>query len=159
MPARPSASLSLAQLDCSTRMFLASLCLTDRDLAELGFLSPHVRACVRRRSAARAVLHRILGAEPALAVRVADRLDLRHVDRVVAVRADDVGALQAELERGLDGLDGERLAGWAWSLLTDPRPEVLLLGRRLMSECFVRGMQLLAAQGERTDDPSAAPAR
>jgi hypothetical protein len=139
-------------------MFLASLCLTDGDLAALGFLSPHVRACERRRSAARVVLHRILAAEPGLAVRVADRLDLRHLDRVAQVRADDAGRLQVVLERGLHDLDGERLAGWAWALLTDPRPEMLLLGRRLMSECFVRGMQLLAAQGERTDAPTAAPA-
>jgi hypothetical protein len=144
-PDEPREALALQHLDCSTRMFLVSLCLADEDLSALGFL-PSDRSCgPGRRTAARAALHRILVCEPALARRVADLLDLRHLEQVAAVRAEEPHAIEARLQHGCDELGGEALAAWSWALFTDGRREVYLLGRRLMGECFVRAMGLLAA--------------
>lgn len=142
---RSAASLSLGQIDCSTRMFLVGLCLDDGDLAGLGLLPRAADLSVRRRVAACSALHRLLAAEAGLQARVADLLDLRHLERVCAVRASAATQLETELVQAAERADGCALAGWAWALLTDPRPEVFALGRRWMSECFVRGTRLLAA--------------
>ena len=137
-------TIALHALDCSTRMFLVSLCLTDEDLRALGFL-PRQKACSdARHTAARAALHRIVVDEPALARAVSDRLDLRHVETVLAVRASEPEALSERCADAGGRVSGDELAGWAWALLTDGRPVVFAQGRRLMTECIVRGLRLLA---------------
>ena len=138
-------SKSVGQLDCPERMFLTTLCLTDADLETLRVLPEGPECCVSRDTAARTVLHRLCALEPGLSRGVTDLLDLRHASVVTHVRSCESAELApVARSRGIAST-GEELAGWAWALLTDPREEVTALGRRLMGECYVRGMRGLAA--------------
>ena len=144
-PAPPQPmSLSFSELDCPARMFLVSVCLNDVDLAQLGFHRFEPPACVSRTTAGRTALHRMGEREPAIGSRVSDLLDLRHAAAVGYVRSSEGAALEPEVQDCAREGEGEQLAAWAWALLTDPREEVQLLGRRLMGECYVRGMRRLA---------------
>ena len=140
------ASKPLSELDCSIRMFLVSLCLSDGDLERFDVLSPADPGCVGRETAARTVLHRLCATEPDLERRVTDLLDLRHVDRVAHVRSRETEDLAEEAARGGREARGEELAGWAWALLTDGRAGVQRLGRCLMGESYVRAMQGLSQE-------------
>jgi hypothetical protein len=79
-----------------------------------------------------------------LAARVSDMLDLRHIDLVSRVRAQDTADLAREARCQAQSATGETLVGWAWALATDVRPEVSALGQRLMADVYVRGLQTLA---------------
>lgn len=138
-------SRPLHELDCPTRMFLASLCLSDADLEELGFL-PMARArAVSPSTAARTALHRVCREDARVGRAVSDLLDLRHAATVLHVRSDDARVLESAVRRLGAEAGGARLCAWAWSLLTDPRDAAFRLGRRLMAECYVRGLQHLGA--------------
>jgi len=139
-----SLSKSLHELDCPTRMFLVSLCLSDADLTRLGAM-PVASPCggVSQRTAARAALHRACARSGPAARAMADLLDLRHLELVANVRALDACSIAALAEAHAREASGAELAGWAWALLTDPRPAVVLQGRLYMSECYVRGLQNL----------------
>lgn len=115
-------SRSIQELDCPTRMFIASLCLTDADLDAIEFLPGTPECPVSRATAARSVLHRLCASEPRLARGVTDLLDLRHAAAVGHVRAQDPVELAAQARSRAESASGEELAGWAWALLTDPRP-------------------------------------
>jgi len=126
-------------------MFLVSLCLGDQDLERLGATAACRHACVAPATAALSALHRVCAQDSAVARAVGDVLDLRHLERVLFVRDRSAAELRAEA-RGQARLGrGESLAGWAWALVTDDRPEVIALGQRLMADVYVRGLRSLAA--------------
>ena len=130
--------------DCQVRMFLASVCLTDDDLRDLGVFPRRRSACVSPHTVARSALHRLLGEPSELSRGVTDLLDVRHAATILEVRALEPERAAAEACARGRSASGERLAGWAWAFLTDPRPEVARAGRCLMGECYVRGMRLLS---------------
>jgi hypothetical protein len=125
-------------------MFLMSLCLTDEDLTRFGVPLTHTHCCVSPSTAARSALHRVCAEEPDVARAVADMLDLRHLDLVTHVRAHTSDDLAEDARHRAQNATGDTLVGWAWALATDERPEVAVLGQRLMAEVYVRGLQLLA---------------
>lgn len=142
----------LQTFDCTTRMFISCMCVTDDDLRRLGLMpeGTHV-CCVSAGCQSRSVLHRLLGEEEELARDVTDMLDLRHADAVAFVgvsEASDVAHLNRQLAREATG---QELVGWAWALLRDGRDEIVRLGRHLMGECYVRGIRRLA---EPTGEPA-----
>ena len=139
-----SHSTPIYELDCPTRMFLVTVCLSDQDLVRLGWdheqpspfpISPAV--------AARAGLHRLCLRDQGLARRVCDLLDLRHLDTITFVRNSDPEDLERTAFQHGSQSEGSVLAAWAWALLTDAREDVKQLGRRMMAECYVRSMQQL----------------
>ena len=138
-------SRPLHELDCPTRMFLASLCLSDADLEELGFLPMARTRSVSPSTAARTALHRVCREDARVGRAVTDLLDLRHAETVLHVRSVDARVLESAARHLATEAEGERLCAWVWSLLTDPRDAVFRLGRRLMAECYVRGLQHLGA--------------
>jgi len=141
----PTMSRSLRELDCPTRMFLATLCLNDEDLEALGATRGGRRhRWVSDETLARTAVHRACATDAELARAIADRLDLRHVAIVGTVRAaePDAPELVARLREATD-----ELAGWAWALLTDPRPAMVRIGQQLMGECYVRGLRTVASTG------------
>lgn len=127
-------------LDCRTKSFVLAICLSDEDVAALAAWDD-VSACnvlsahVWRRN----YVHSSCRADTQLARSVADLLDLRYADMVLAVRCasdDDV--------RGLvrDALDEARTSEFApllWSLVTDARAAVQGYGQHVLAECFVAG--------------------
>ena len=142
-----SFSKPLCELDCNVRMFVASLCLTDPDLQQLGLLPDKPRWTVSDRTAARGSAHCLCKTDPSVARAITDLLDLRHSDVLMHVRAHTSGELLREAGLHATRSTGEELAAWAWALLTDPREDVASYGQRLMVACYVRGMQQLSTVG------------
>lgn len=146
---------TLMHMGFTTRMFIACMCLHDADLERLGFMLDGQGCCVSEPTRARSILHRLVAEDADLAGEVGDLLDVRHASVVLDVRsrsAEDLGGVARGTARA--GL-GEDLAGLAWALLTDPRDDVVQLGRNLMGECYVRGIQGLALGAPyRTGDPA-----
>jgi len=139
------ASTPLSELDCPSRMFIVSLCLSDADLRAIDFLLDDPPPTVSQATASRIALHRACARVPELAAHVSDLLDVRHMERVLEVRHAQPADL-SERARELDAQSGgDVLAGWSWALLTDERTEVSTIGRRLMAECYVASLQRLSS--------------
>lgn len=134
---------TIQSLDCSTRMFVASLCLTDLDLEQLGLWSRRTAPLVSAGTAARAVLHRLIVSHDGVAQAVTDLLDLRHFEILSHVRSSNSNGLSLETGQLGQAACGADLAGWAWAILTDMRPEMQAVAKTFMSECYVRGLQAL----------------
>lgn len=101
-------------------------------------------------------MHRLLRDDERFAVEVTDRLDLRFADEVAHVLSLPLSDLALESRRrGQQALAGE-LVGWAWALLRDERAEAATLGRNLMGESYVRGIQSLAQGVAYRTEPSVA---
>ncbi|MEL6714312.1 MAG: hypothetical protein AAFP86_11095 [Planctomycetota bacterium] len=137
-------TVPLQTFDCTTRMFICCACIDDEDVGPLGLDGACAHVGVSETTYHRSVLHRLVGADAALARRITDLLDVRYVDEVFRVRTQSVEDLtQESRERARGGL-GETLTGWAWALLTDARAPVVTLGRQVMGEAYVRGIRSLA---------------
>jgi hypothetical protein len=140
-------SRSFQDLCCLTQASLLHVCLTERDLGDLGIqldlplqngFSPAVRC--------RAHLHKACQRDPATARRLADRLDLSHLDTILLVRSMRDEELEQWVAQWIERPDGRVLPGLLWALCTDPRGRVHALGARLCHEstavairAFVRG--------------------
>jgi hypothetical protein len=139
----PSKTTLIQRLDARSRMFLYSLCLTEADVAHIGVAPGHTHVCVAPHTAALCALQRASADDTDLAERITAVLDLRHFECVLRVRslgfAEAAAAARAHASRS----SGEELAGWAWALVTDPRPEFEIIGHRLMADVFVRSLQTL----------------
>lgn len=132
------------QLDCTTRMFLACLCVDSEDLKSFRLMPGTPPCCISAETTARAAMHRLLSEDEGLAVDLATVLDLRHIDVVEHVRTSGLDAVAEHARRASRVAVRDDLAGWAWALLRDPRQEVRAAGNRLMAEVYVRGMRTLA---------------
>ena len=125
-------SSRLQDLDCTARMFLSCLCLTECDLSSLGVWPKGQTCCFAAETQARSVVHRLLRDDERLAVAVTDLLDLRFADEVAHVLSLPLPEVALESStRGRQGV-GAQLVGWAWALLRDERAEVTTIGRHLM---------------------------
>ena len=74
---------------------------------------------------------------------IADILDVRHAETVLHVRALEPQDVAHTTRKVTDSAPGHEVAGWAWAVLTDPREELEPIARRLLGECYVRGMNAL----------------
>lgn len=126
-------------------MFIASLCLTSEDLEQLEVRIPDAPCRVSVDTAMRSMVHQRLGNDEAFARRVHDLLDMRHVETVLFIRGLDPDGLREHVRDKAFRATGSELAAWAWGLVTDTRPEVIILGQAFMGECYVRGMRSLRA--------------
>lgn len=133
-------------LDCTTRMFISSLCLTSSDLRSLRLLPKEPGCCVSAETTGRAAAHRLLAEDDGLAGEVATLLDLRHIDTVDHVRASCPRDVADHARTAARTASGPELEGWAWAMVRDARADVRLLGGRLMAETYVRGMRSLAEE-------------
>lgn len=133
------------RLDCTTRMFIACLCVGDEDLRAFRLIPETPPCCMSSETTARAAMHRLLLDDEGLAADLSTALDLRHIDTVEHVRASALGEVAQQARRVARVAEREELAGWAWALLRDARQDVRAAGNRLMAEVYVRGMRTLAA--------------
>ena len=133
------------QLDCTTRMFIACLCVVPEDLASFRLMPATPPCCMSAETTARAAMHRLLLEDESLAADVSTVLDLRHIDTVEHVRTSAVGAVAKGARHAARQAERAELAGWAWALLRDHRQDVRAAGNRLMAEVYVRGMGSLAS--------------
>ena len=136
----------LGDVSCATLSALFNLCLTDEDLSTLGVWREERNGLgYTPRVWCRALLHKICRREAAIGRRVADLLDLRHLDTVDLVRAMEAAEVEQCLDLWLEDLDGRVLPGLVWALCTDARRRVQALGSRLCNEALARACRVLTA--------------
>lgn len=138
-------SRSLRELDCPARMFLACVAVTDDDLDRFGVSRRSSPGWSGSDTAARTQLHQLMASDPELSRDVARTLDLRHADVITFVRSLEPYDLALEISERARNASGSALAGWAWAVVTDPRPETAAMTKRLMADVYVRGIQLLTS--------------
>lgn len=141
-------------LDCRTKSFVLAICLADEDLIALAALDDDsscnlLSANVRGRN----YVHSSCRTDTPLARAVADRLDLRFADEVLAVRCASDDEVRTLVRDALDETRTSEFAPLWWSLMTDARAAVQVLGQQLLAACFVEGCRSIreahAARRER----------
>lgn len=129
-PSRP-----LQELGCVIQATLLNVCLTERDLQQLGLWSDGAnRLGFTPAVWCRAALHRQCQGDPDRARGLTDLLDLQFLDTVILVRCMDVGELAGMVDLWVSKPNGQALPGLLWALCTDSRDEVHALGARLCHE-------------------------
>lgn len=140
-----SNSPALTQLDCAARHFLLTVCLEDADIEALGYWDGEERAGLRPATWCRGYLATLCAKDDEPARRVADLLDLRHLEAVLSARETCPGRLGRACHHAARGEYGGDLAGLLWAVLTDRRPAVYAAGHRLMNELCVVALRGLVA--------------
>lgn len=129
-------SRPIQTLGCPTLHFLTSFLLSDIDLMAIGCWDAEMHEGLTPTAWCRSLLHVALQQREDAARRVADLLDLRHVEEVLDVRASLPTDLEARAAHAIDGREGAR--GLVWALVTDPRDDVHRLGKQVITEIYVR---------------------
>lgn len=146
MPARRTAPVpALPRLDCAARHFLISVCLTEEDLDVLGYWHAEERAGLSPQAWCRGYLATLCARDGEPARRVADHLDLRFAETVLALSSLCTDRVLCVCQNAARGQYGGDLCGLLWAILTDEREEVLHAGHRLMNELCVRALRDIAS--------------
>ena len=123
-------------LGCPTLHFLTSFLLTDTDLVAIGCWDAEMHGGLTPTAWCRSLLHVAIQQREDAARRVADLLDLRHLEEVLDVRASLPSELACRAANAVDGCGDAR--GLVWALVTDPRDEIHAIGRQTITEIYVR---------------------
>lgn len=135
----------LSELDCATRHFLLTVCLCDEDLRLLGYWDGEERAGLSPETWCRGYLATLCAKDGEAARAVADLLDLRYVDTVLAVREMCSHRVSCACRHAARGDYGRTLDGLLWAVLTDSRGPVRAAGHRLMNELCVQALRGIVA--------------
>lgn len=140
-------SRPLQSICCLTQAALFNFCLSESDLEHLGAWdaqpNPHGFSPALW---SRALLHRRCSADDALARRVADRLDLAHIETVMLIRVMDADAARGLVDLWVERPCGAVLPGLLWALCSDARGPLSALGTRLGHEAGVVAGRRLASE-------------
>lgn len=130
------ASRPIQSLGCPTLHFLTSFLLTDTDLVAIGCWDAEMHGGLTPTAWCRSLLHVAIQQREDAARRVADLLDLRHVEEVMDVRMSTAPELECRAADAVDGHEDAR--GLVWALVTDPRDEVHAIAKQMITEIYVR---------------------
>ncbi|MEM8711430.1 MAG: hypothetical protein AAGG01_10795 [Planctomycetota bacterium] len=146
-------TLKIQTLDVMSRMFLATIALTEADLDGLGVQLRGCTCCLSKRAQLRGAAHALMAESECFARAVTDLLDLRYASDVMQARSSSIRELAGVSRHRGQKESGPSLVGWAWALMTDERKEAASLGHNFMGECYVRAIGALALPAAGMNSP------